>query len=229
VGTLEPVRLDPINLRWDESPPDHPCADVRHTETDLALLHYLLQDLRALGRRASTRQARLSAYEPLTWTVHGLVRRLVICDPKALLQRCDRRIVGFLGNRRSTHEAQRVDTAELDVIGEFPSFPGIISYSSLELVDDQWVNLVVHTEDSDRMEWRHSEVHIEAAEQLAPSVYHDIRIHNGRIPDGPIGSGTIMIESTKYFDYDSNPTWHAIRPVFPSSPVFPIDTAEAPT
>ncbi|MGI9597416.1 MAG: hypothetical protein ACR2QK_14730 [Acidimicrobiales bacterium] len=208
---MQPVRHDPIHLALDESPVDHPSAGIRHYLPDLALLNYLLQDLRALLRRAAADQLTLSPHQEITWFVHGLKRRTVICDPAALLVPGDVLIVGFCGDRRSTGEAAGVDHAELDVIAEFPDYPGILSYSSVELVDNQWANLVVHTSPTDRREWRHGKVHIRAAEELAPLVYHNVRIHNGGIRNGPIGSDTVAIVTTKYFDYDCDPMWHAER------------------
>lgn len=208
---LLPNRLAPVELALDEIPADHPCADVRHYHADLALLNYLLQDLRALLRQAASGSITLSAYEEKNWEVHGLTRRTVICDPQALVEQNDVLMVGFLGNRRSSKEADTVDAAELDVIGEFRDYPGIMSYSSVELIDNQWANLVVHQAATDRDDWRHSQVHIKAAEELAPLVYHSVRIHNGSISQGPVGCGTVVIERTKYYDYDCTPMWHAVR------------------
>ena len=195
----------------DESPDAHPCADVRLYHADLALLNYLLQDLRALVRRAAAGAIELAPFERITWQVHGLARRTVVCEPEALLRPDDVRVVGFFGHRRSTPQARLVDATELDVIAEFRNYPGILSYSSIELIDDQWANLVVHAEATDPQAWRHCPVHIQAAEELAPTVYHSVRIHNGAIGGGPIGSETVVIECTKYFDYDTEPMWHAIR------------------
>jgi hypothetical protein len=210
-GEPTPVLLDPILLEPNESPADHPCAAVEHYHSDLALLGYLLQDLRVLVRRAAKGEIPLQPYGRITWEVHGLKRRTVTCDPIRLLERDDFQIVGFLADRRTLPTAGELDEAELDVIDEFENYPGIVSYSSLELVDHQWANLVVHTTPDDREAWRHSERHIRAAEDLAPRVYHNVRIHNGCIPEGPIGRRTVVIESTKYWDYDSPEPWHAFR------------------
>ncbi len=207
----EPVRLDPVLLNSYESPPDHPCASMHHYNSDLALLNYLLQDVRAMARRAAKGEIELSPYQRIVWEVHGLKRRTVVCDPVRLLDGDDVLMVGFLGNRRNTPAAREVDEVELDVISEFRSYPGIISYSSTELVDYQWANLVLHTQPGDREAWRHSEVHIQAAEDLAPRVYHDVRIHNGCVPGGALGPRTVIVETTKYWDYDSPELWHAQR------------------
>lgn len=208
---MEPVRYSPVRLRTDENVADHPCADIRHYEADLAMLNHLLRDLRVLLRRAETGDLVLRPYEVRTWDEDGLRRRIVMCDPAALLEGMDVLIVGFLGNRRATAEAQAIDEFDIDVVSEFRQYPGILSYSSTERIPKQWANLVVHQEVGDREAWRHSAVHIEAAEVLSPVVYHSVRIHNGRLRGGPIGDGRITVELSKYWDYDSDPMWHAMR------------------
>ena len=208
---MKPVRYRPVRLRVDEDPAGHPCADLRHYEADLTVLNNVLRDLRALLRQAVTARTVLHPYQMVSWQEDGLQRRIVICDPAALLKDADVLIVGFLGNRRSTEEAKLVDEFDFDVISEFRQYPGILSYSSTELIPNQWANLVVHQEVSDREAWRHSAVHIEAAEELSPRVFHSVRIHNGRLLGGPIGDARVTVEVSKYWDYDSDPMWHAIR------------------
>ena len=132
-------------------------------------------------------------------------------DPATLLGDTDGLIVGFLGNRRSTAEAQAIAEFDIDVISEFRQHPGILSYRSMERTPKQWANLVVHQEVGDREAWRHSAVHIEVAEMLSPVVYHSVRIHNGRLHGGPIGDGSLTVELSKCWDYDSDPVWHAVR------------------
>ena len=208
---MEPVRYSPARLQIGEESTDHHCADIRHYGPDLVVLNHLLRDLRKLLHRARTGHLELGHYETRTWHEDGLRRRIVMCDPETLFEGTDVLIVGFLGNRRSTPEAQAIDEFDIDVISEFRQYPGILSYSSMERTPNQWANLVVHQEATDREAWRHSKVHIEAAEQLSPVVYHSVRIHNGRLSGGPVGDGRIRIDLTKYWDYDSEPLWHAIR------------------
>ncbi len=207
----EPPLDESIVLQLDESPPDHPFAAVQLYHADIALLNYLLQDLRALVRRAAAGEIQLVAHETIEWQVHGLRRRTIVCDPQRLLQRHDVEMVGFFGDRRAESDGSAVDEVEVKLHLEFRNYPGILSYSSIELVDNQWADLVVHSEPEDRQAWRSSRVHVYAAEELAPRVYHNVRIHNGCIPDGAIGSETVVIETTKYWDYDVFPTWRASR------------------
>ncbi len=201
----------PIRLLPDQNPADHPCAHTGQYQSDIALLNYLLQDLRALMRRAATGHVRLLPHQRVTWEVHGLQRRTVVCDPDRLLGFDDVHVVGFFGDRRPTADVPAVDQVETALLEEFRTHPGILSYSSVELVDDQWANLVVHTDPDDREAWRSSAVHVEAVDRIAPVTYRSVRIHNGCITGGVIGPETITIQSTKYWDYDSAPPWHAFR------------------
>ncbi len=204
-------QMTPILLTADESPAGHPCASTKHYRSDLALLNYLLQDLRALVRKAVYGDIALTAHETLTWEVHGLRRRTVICDPNRLSGRTDFSIVGFFGDRRPESDDEPIEEVEVGLLAEFRNYPGILSYSSVELVDKHWANLVVHTEPADREAWRNSKIHVHAAEVMAPEIYRSVRINNGSLYDGVIGSETIVIESTKYWDYDYKPTWHGLR------------------
>jgi len=203
---VTPTLLDP-----DESPEAHSFADTWLYRSDLALLGYLLQDLRALIRRAVRGENELVAYQTLTWEVHELQRRTVICDPQSLMTDHEVHVVGFFGERRAVADDVAIDDVEVQLLAEFESYPGILSYSSVELVDKQWANLVVHTAPDDREQWRQSAVHVHAVDELAPVVYHNVRIHNGCLPGGVPGIETIVIESTKYWDYDCSPVWHAFR------------------
>lgn len=202
----------PEVLGPNDSPDGHPISAVAHYKNDLALLNYLLQDLRVLIRRYAKGEIALAAQQVLHWDVHGLGRRTVVCDPERLKQSREVQIVGFFGDRRPKADDETIDASEFDLIDEFVNYPGILSYSSIELVDHYWANLVVHAEPDDREAWRASEVHKDAVDRVAPAAYHGVRIHNGRIRgEGIPGSKTVLIEDTKYWDYDVSPTWHGIR------------------
>ncbi len=225
------IQMTPILLAPDDSPPGHPCASTKFYQSDLALLNYLLQDLRALVRKFVYGDIALTAYETLTWQVHGLRRRTVVCDPLGLARPTQVSIVGFFGDRRPESDNGPVEEVELGLLAEFRNYPGILSYSSVELVDKHWANLVVHRKPADREAWRSSEVHRHAAEEMAPQIYRSVRINNGSLVDGVIGSETITIESTKYWDYDCIPTWHGLRTLpgiaTPTTDALPGERSEA--
>ena len=186
-------------------------TSITNYRSDIALLNYLLHDLRVLIRRAQKGEIELTPQQVITWEVHGLQRRTVTCDPAALRLRNDVQVVGFFGDRRIDADQHSIDTSEFDLIDEFVYYPGIMSYSSVELVDHYWANLVVHHRPEDREEWRGSAIHVRAVDEVAPRAYHSVRIHNGHIRGGVCGSATVVIEMTKYWDYDESPVWHATR------------------
>lgn len=150
-------------------------------------------------------------YKSVTWTVHGLKRRTVICRPEPLFLFGDVQFVGFFGERRADDHESGIDEIELDVVGQFADYPGILAYSSIELVDDQWANLVIHESPDDREEWRKCPVHKTAAELVSPRAYTGVRIHNGHIPGGVIGTAAPVLECTKYWDFEVTPVWRARR------------------
>lgn len=213
-----PVRLGPT-----DHDPAYPCSDPALYEPDRELLGYMLQDLRVLMRRMHAGEIELQPYESLQWDVHGLARRTVICDPAGLDRESDVCVVGFFGERRrGTTTQKRIDRLERELVAQFRDHPGVLSYSSIELVDDYWANLVVHTDPVDRERWRAGDPHREAAEDASPDHYRSVRIHHGVVPQGVRWSNNIRLLRTKYWDYGETstgqPVWEAIRDLEPLTP-----------
>jgi hypothetical protein len=201
---------DVVQLGAYETVLAHPCTDVSLYAPDLDVMAYMLQDLRTLLRSADAGKVEVAAHAAIAWQVHGLRRRTVVCDPEQVRARQRVSIVGFFGNRRSELPYEAVDTIDVRLLDEFRSYPGILSYTSTELADDYWANLVVHAEPEDRESWRGSTAHAHAVD-MAPHLYSSVRIYNGHLPEGVGGSRAIEIDSTKYWDYESEPAWRAIR------------------
>src|SRR5262245_26150094 len=171
---------------------------------------YMLQDLRTLLRSADAGKIDVWSHRPFTWDVHGLHRRTVVCEPNEIRVRQRVCIVGFFGNRRTDMPYEKLDMIDLRLLDEFKDYPGILSYTSMELSDDYWANLVVHAEPDDRETWRTSKAHRHAVD-LSPRLYSSVRIYNGHLPDGVSGNRAVEIDSTKYWDYDVEPMWRAHR------------------
>lgn len=186
------------------------CTDVSLFAPDLDLMAYMLQDLRTLLRSHDAGKTDNIAHQPIAWMVHGLRRRTVVCDPVHIRERERVCIVGFFGNRRSELPFESMDEIDVALLDEFRHYPGILSYSSIELADDYWANLVVHCEPEDRETWRTSTAHKHAVD-MSPMLYTDVRIYNGHLPDGVAGNRAIEIDSTKYWDYEPDGTWTALR------------------
>jgi len=199
-----------IELGANEVVAGHPCTDVSLYSPDLDLLAYMLQDLRSLLRSNEGGKVDLAAHEPIFWRVHGLRRRTVVCEPERIREADRVCVVGFFVARRESIDYPSLDDLELGLLMEFRKFPGILSYSSAELANDYWANLVVHTVPDDTEAWRGSSAHTRAVD-VSPELYSAIRIHNGHLEDGVAGNQAIAIDRTKYWDYDDDPVWQAER------------------
>lgn len=200
-----------IELEPDERPDAHPCACPSHYPRDLALMNYLLQDIRSLVRLAAMGQRTLTAHERIEWTVHDLKRRTIVCDPHRITEPVTVHVVGFFSDRIADADKTPLDQAEDGLLAELANHPGMLGYSSMELIDHYWANLVIHTDPADRETWRGAAVHKKAVDEVAPLVYNSVRIHKGCLLAGVTGSETIRIESTGYWDYASEPQWQAVR------------------
>jgi hypothetical protein len=200
----------PITLGPDNVVSGHPSTDTALYSPDLDLLAYMLQDLRGLLRSNEVGKVELVAHEPILWEVHGLRRRTVVCEPELIRRREPVCVVGFFADRRDSIDYVSLDDLELSLLLEFRQFPGILSYSSMELANEFWANLVVHAVPDDTEAWRTSHAHRQAV-AVSPELYDAIRIHNGRIPGGIPGNSAIELDRTKYWDYRSSPVWHAMR------------------
>lgn len=194
----------------DETVEGHACTDVSLYTPDLDLLAYMLQDLRSLIRSCDAGKVEIVAHQPIMWSVHGMRRRTVVCEPE-LIRRTDRAcVVGFFAERRESIDYPSLDHLELGLLLEFRNYPGILSYSSIELANDFWANLVIHREADDTESWRQSTAHTRAVE-VSPELYSAVRIHNGHLVGGVAGSQAVAIDRTKYWDYEHDPVWQGLR------------------
>jgi hypothetical protein len=46
---------------------------------------------------------------------------------------------------------------------------------------------------------------------LTPRHYHWVRLHTGVVSGAFLGTADLVVERTRYYDYDSQPAWLAIR------------------
>lgn len=186
-----------------------PFTNPRLYRSDVRALTYMLHDLKCL---IDADRLPIEPYAPVEWQVNGLARRVVVCDLEVLTAKhgelC---FVGFFGERHMDRSAEPLERANGELVLEFRNYPGILSYSSMELFDCNWANLVVHDLPRAREYWRSSKRHVEAAERLSPEFYQTVRIHNGTIPGGLDGGGDTVIQTTKYWDYRKSRVWRAVR------------------
>jgi hypothetical protein len=172
---------------------------------DLVVLRYMARrvfmTLRSLDQTTATMRPLLYYLEERRRRIH----RMAIYNPQELSLNNELAFVGFVSGRQKPIRASVV--AELHavdekLVAELVGVPGLLSYSSLELHDDKWCNLVLLNDPAVKLHLKNAETHRYAAYELAPSHYEWIRLHNGTMPAGLAGD-VMVLQKTKYYMYQS--------------------------
>lgn len=137
--------------------------------------------------------------------------RIVISRLEDLLSHRELIWVGFCGRKQPGADWTQLDDIDVELIDEFCEHPDLLSYSSLQLGNGDWRNLVLFKHVAGIQHWRTSKRHAYAAQVLSPRCYTCIRLHNGRLSGGLMSGNDLIIHSTKYYDFRSEQLWHAVR------------------
>jgi hypothetical protein len=137
--------------------------------------------------------------------------RIAITRPEELLSRDELAVVGFCGQKWPEADRAPLDAADAELLDEFMLHPYLLSYSSLEVEDGDWRNLVLFSHPQGIGHWAISLKHAYAARELAPLYYKNIRLHNGVLPGGLMSGDEIILNRTKYYDYKNQSLWWAVR------------------
>ncbi len=194
---------------------DRPFTHPNRTVEDLLAIHAMLSRLRGLvteppGLPAEPRP--LIVNEP---EGDGRQHRVVICNDRMLQTQPELTLVGFVATKRLGLDSAPLTTTDDELVLEFPRHPGILSYSSLEFPDGNWANLIVVHPPEAKDHWRTSEKHTYAVQQLAPTYYAVVRLHNLRLPGGLLAGGDPVLIRTKYYDFQGAEPWRAERELTP--------------
>lgn len=178
---------------------------------DLVVLRYMAQKIRVMLH--SIEQPVAPSCLPLRCSLevrHHRQQRVILYDPKFLLQNTALSFVGFVSGKQKTvdpsidNEIQKVDAL---LTKELVNAPGLLCYSSLELRTGKWYNLVLLANFNLKTHLQNSSTHCYGAHQLATRYYEWIRLHSGIITDG-LSKSTLLLQKTKYY------TCHALEPRF---------------
>jgi hypothetical protein len=207
-----PIRLGPLDIASGR-----PFTALEHSHSDLAtlerirarLLHTLATWDAPLEQPNQSEVHVQSVYEE-----HQRMHRMVICDHAALATTSELAVVGFFGEQRGKANPAMLQDIDTELIQEFLQHRYVLSYSSLELADGNWGNLVILQHAEGIEHWRASQRHAYAARELAPQYYARIRLHNGLLPNG-LASTRLVLTSTKYYDFEGDDQWRAIREGMP--------------
>ena len=137
--------------------------------------------------------------------------RVIVCNADALRKESTPSFVGFFGIKRPGLDHAPLTQVDDQLVVELPHHPGILSYSSVELADGNWGNLIVLRSSADGERWRDGERHAWAVRELAPAHYSAVRLHNGQFAGGLLSGREPVLLRTRYWDYEALPAWRAER------------------
>jgi hypothetical protein len=168
-------------------------------QEDAIVLHYMLARLQEHFRPAGG----VAARSPILYLLErdGRQHRIVLLNNLPPHTGEKLVFVGFFGRKRASADAGLLDALDAELIQELYNYPHMLSYSSLELPDGSWGNLVLMSSPQGAVHWAGSARHAYAAHQIAPACYTTIRLHSGVVTLNGAAEATLHIQRTKHFDY----------------------------
>jgi hypothetical protein len=127
--------------------------------------------------------------------------RVIITQAGALRHAIAPTFVGFFGQRRPGACPELLAQIDSELIGEFTSQPHVLSYSSLELADRSWANLVLLSDPAGLRRWADGARHAYAARSIAPASYRAIRLLIGRLAGGLAPDAPLHVSRIRHIGY----------------------------
>ena len=181
---------------------DSPPSDEEY-EQDIVLLRYMTQRIYITLYLLDEPK---DASQPLLYFLeegHKYTHRIAIYSPQALLLNNKLDFVGFISRKLQPGDSQVIEeirTVDKKLILELINTPGLMSYSSLELRDGRWCNLVLFSGPETKSYLKQSDMHKYAAYQLSPRYYDWVRLHNGIMPGG-LAHNELLLQKTKFYRF----------------------------
>ena len=205
-----------IELAPDEEVPGRPFADPSHTRREEEALRLLLAHERERARAWCDEPSESRTDVMIRETdAAGLRHLLVVPETHALIQARDLLVVGFFGRPREDAQTAAPLRSRGEARRRHERLRGarLLSYYDLELVKGAYGNLILFSKPDGPARWGENPVHREAVE-ISPRNYHEIRLHQGRLPGGILEDGELRLTRTRYIDYGGPEVWRAVRTGF---------------
>jgi hypothetical protein len=194
-------QLNACDIRDNCSPPY-----VNKGKLDLIILRYMAKRIQVTLHLANRQ---INASQPLLYVAkerRGRTHRVAIYDSQDLLRANSLPFVGFVSGQRKpaiTSIVDEIHAVDARLVVELANIPGILSYSSLELHEGYWYNLVLLSCAGAKMHIQKTSAHAYASYQLSPYYYEWIRIHNGVMPEG-LANNEMKLQKTKYYTFQDS-------------------------
>jgi hypothetical protein len=179
-------------------------ADMAKGKLDLIVLRYMVRRLHLTIHQLDSP---VPVSQPLLYKLqerHERTHRIAIYRQQELVQRNMLTFVGFISRKRrplSESIADEIQDVDKRLLVELVDSSGVLSYSSLELRNGDWCNLVVLSSPEAKIHIRSAPTHRYAAYGLADSYYEWIRLHTGIMPEG-LDHTEMLLQKTKYYFFE---------------------------
>jgi len=189
-------------LLKQDIPNNYMYADVTKGKLDLMVLRHMARRLHLTLRQL---EEPVSPPHPLLYKLqerHGRTHRIVIYKYQELLLKRSLTFVGFIsGKQKHIHASvtEAIQMVDRKLVQELVDIPGILSYSSLELRNGDWCNLVILNDANAKKHLKNTETHAYAAYELANNYYEWIRLHNGIMPQGLDHTEMVLQRTRRYY------------------------------
>jgi hypothetical protein len=187
-----------------------PFAAPANTERDAVVMREMLARLRGSARSWLASPPPGSGALVHQLDAAGLRTWIRVPDRAALLAAPELTTIGFFGQPRDDVDHAPIHQLETAIVETLEEVPGLLSYFNLELPQRRFGNLVLCAAPDVPVRWRAHGLH-RLAVALAPRHYHSARLHSGTVRSPLLGDAELVVLRTRYYDFDSEPTWLAIR------------------
>jgi hypothetical protein len=199
--------VTPVRLSASEEIDSRPFASPANTVRDGIVMQRMLEGLRTLASEWSTDDSSFLVREP---DRHGHRHWIRVPDCARLVSATCMAAVGFFGRGRDDVDLVPIHDLEAAIVDELERIPGVLCYYDMALAEGGFGNLILFASPDAPSHVHGSELHRRAV-ALTPRHYHSVRLHTGLVPGALLGDAKLLIERTRYYDFDSDPPWFAAR------------------
>jgi hypothetical protein len=196
-----------LELAADEKRASRPFSAPEWTDRDARIMQVMLERLRAQSPRWPTDGAGFLLNEP---DLDGYRNWIRVPDCAALRRARRLTVVGFFGRPRVDVDQSPIHQLEAGIVDTLETIPGVLCYYDLALAEGGYGNLILCAAADAPTHVRDHQLHRRAVE-LTPGHYHCVRLHSGAVPGRFSGDASLVVERTRYYDFDSDPPWLAVR------------------
>jgi hypothetical protein len=198
-----------VELSANEDCAGRPFAAPSYTVREAGIMRRMLERLRVLAAGATADTTDFLVCEPDS---DGHRHWIHAPDLAALRVAAGMTAVGFFGQARAGIDHLPIDELEAGIVDTLDTIAGVLCYYDVALAEGGYGNLILcATPDTPKRMDTHA-LHRRAVE-LTPRHYHSVRLHTGVVPGRFLGNESLVIERTRYYDFDCDPPWLALRNV----------------